>query len=137
MDAWLIWFICAAVAAIAEMLIPGFYMLSLSAACVGGCIASLFHLSLTWQIVFALVFLVVCALFIRPLLYKKDSGYQEKGKVVGQIITITEDVVPPDKGRGILSGVEWAVSAQEEMHKGDKAVVVSVGGAVLEVRKAD
>ena len=135
MDIWLIWFITGAVAAVLEIAIPGFYMLSISAACIGGCIASLLSLSLIWQMVFALAFLLAFALLLRPLLYKSKHGYSLNAKIIGQTVTITEDVIPPEKGRGMLSGVEWALSSDEEIKRGEKAIVESLGGAVLHVKK--
>ena len=135
MDIWLIWFIAGAVAAVLEIAIPGFYMLTISAACIGGCIASLFSLSLVWQMVFALAFLLAFALLLRPLLYKSKGGYSLNDKIIGKTVTITKDVAPPEKGRGMLSGVEWAISSAEEIKAGEKAIVESVGGAVLHVKK--
>ena len=135
MDIWLIWFIAGAVAAVLEIAIPGFYMLTISAACIGGCIASLLSLSLIWQMVFALAFLLAFSLLLRPLLYKSKGGYSSNNKIIGKTVTITKDVLPPDKGRGMLSGVDWAISSDEEIKAGEKARVESVGGAVLHVRK--
>ena len=136
MDIWLIWFIAGAVAAILEMAIPGFYMLTISAACLGGCLAALFTPSLILQMVFALAFLLAFAFFLRPLLYKK-TGYSHLDKIIGKTVTITKDVIPPEKGRGTLSGVEWAIASDYEIKAGEKAVVESVGGAVLHVKKAN
>lgn len=136
MDIWLIWFIAGAVAAILEIAIPGFYMLTISAACLGGCIAALFTPSLILQMVFALVFLLAFAFFLRPLLYKK-TGYSHLDKIIGKTVTITKDVIPPEKGRGTLSGVEWAISSDNEIKAGEKAVVESVGGAVLNVKRVN
>ena len=82
MDIWLIWFIAGAVAAVLEIAIPGFYMLTISAACIGGCIASLLSLSLVWQMVFALAFLLAFSLLLRPLLYKSKSGYSSNNKII-------------------------------------------------------
>ena len=136
MDIWLIWFIAGAVAAILEMAIPGFYMLTISAACLGGCLAALFTPSLILQMVFALAFLLAFAFFLRPLLYKK-TGYSHLDKIIGKTVTITKDVIPPEKGRGTLSGVEWAIASDDEIKAGEKADVESVGGAVLHVKKAN
>ena len=136
MDIWLIWFIAGAVAAILEIAIPGFYMLTISAACLGGCIAALFTPSLILQMVFALAFLLAFAFFLRPLLYKK-TGYSHFDKIIGKTVTITKDVIPPEKGRGTLSGVEWAISSDNEIKAGEKAVVESVGGAVLNVKRVN
>ncbi len=134
MDIWLIWFIAGAVATILEMAIPGFYMLTISAACLGGCLAALFTPSLILQMVFALAFLLAFAFFLRPLLYKK-TGYSHLDKIIGKTVTITKDVIPPEKGRGTLSGVEWAIASDDEIKAGEKAVVESVGGAVLHVKR--
>ena len=134
MDIWLIWFIAGAVAAILEIAIPGFYMLTISAACLGGCLAALFTPSLILQMVFALAFLLAFAFFLRPLLYKK-TGYSHLDKIIGKTVTITKGVIPPEKGRGTLSGVEWAIASDDEIKAGEKAVVESVGGAVLHVKR--
>lgn len=138
MDIWLIWLIVAAVAAVLEILIPGFFMLSITAGCIGGCIASLFSSSLLVQLIAALIFLLAFALLIRPVLYrKKRNVVGPESKTIGKIVTVTKAIIPPDTGRGILHGVEWSLASEDVIKEGEKAIVKSVGGAILYVENME
>ncbi len=136
MDIYIIWLVAGAAAAILEILIPGFFMLSVTAGCIGGFIASLLGLSLLWQLIFFLVLLIAFALLIRPLLYKKkERSAGPESKIIGNVVTVTKDIRPPDAGRGMLYGVEWTLSSEHGIKSGERARVKSVGGAVLYVEK--
>lgn len=136
-DIWLVWFIAACIAALLELMIPGFFMLSVSIGCLGGMIASLFSLDGTWQVAIGLSAMVLFMAFIRPLLYasKKDPGIWGRSRLIGDIVTVTKDILPPVKGRASLSGIEWDAESNELILAGETAYIESVGGATLYLTK--
>ena len=111
---WTIWLLIGAVAAVSEIILPGFYMLSIIA-----------------QFAMALVFLILFAVFLRPVLSKSAIG--RKNRLIGKIVTITKSIEPPDMGRGRVDGVEWLLSSDIPIKEGNKARIDSVGGAHLHV----
>lgn len=134
---WFAWLIAVVSTALLELMIPGFFMLSVSAGCLGGMVSALIGLDGVWQLSIALVVMVLFIVFLRPAIYayKTDSGRWGRARLIGSVVTVTEDIVPPDHGRASLSGIEWEAVSVEPFRKGDKAEVASVGGAVLYLRK--
>ena len=107
---WTIWLLIGAVAAVLEIILPGFYMLSITASAIGGTLAS------------ALGF---------PIIAQFAIG--RKNRLIGKIVTITKSIEPPDMGRGRVDGVEWLLSSDIPIKEGNKARIDSVGGAHLHV----
>ncbi len=138
-DIWLVWLIAACIAALLELMIPGFFMLSVSIGCLGVMIASLFSLNGTWQVAIGLSAMVLFMAFIRPLLYatKKDPGIWGRSRLIGKAVTVTKDIVPPAKGRATLSGIEWDAESKEPINAGETAYIESVGGATLYLVKVN
>ena len=136
-DIWLVWFIAACSTALLELMIPGFFMLSVSIGCLGGMAASLFSLDGTWQVAIGLSAMVLFMAFIRPLLYatKKDQGIWGRSRLIGEAVTVTKDILPPAKGRALLSGIEWDAESKEQINAGEAAYIESVGGATLYLTK--
>ena len=137
MDIWFIWFILAVVAAFLELAIPGFFMLSFSAAFLAAMLMALLGIDMIWQLTAAIVAMLAFIVFLRPFLYayRTDSGRWGRARLIGSIATVTKDINPPESGRAALSGIEWEAVAVDPMTAGEKAEVASVGGAVLYLRK--
>ena len=137
MDIWFIWFILAVVAAFLELAIPGFFMLSFSAAFLAAMLMALLGFDMIWQLTATIVAMLAFIVFLRPLLYayRTDSGRWGRARLIGSIATVTKDINPPESGRATLSGIEWEAVAVDPMTAGEKAEVALVGGAVLYLRK--
>lgn len=138
-DIWLVWFIAACSTALMELMIPGFFMLSVSIGCLGSMIASLFSLDGTWQVAIGLAVMILFMAFIRPLLYatRKDPGIWGRSRLIGEAVTVTKDIVPPAKGRASFSGIEWDAESKEMILAGETAYIESVGGATLYLTKVN
>ena len=93
---WTIWLLIGAVAAVSEIILPGFYMLSITASAIGGTLASALGFPIIAQFAMALVFLILFAVFLRPVLSKSAIG--RKNRLIGKIVTITKSIEPPDMG---------------------------------------
>ena len=128
---WTIWLLIGAVAAVLEIILPGFYMLSITASAIGGTLASALGFPIIAQFAMALVFLILFTVFLRPVLSKSAIG--RKNRLIGKIVTITKSIEPPDMGRGRVDGVEWLLSSDIPIKEGNKARIDSVGGAHLHV----
>ena len=137
MDIWFIWFILAVVAAFLELAIPGFFMLSFSAAFLAAMLMALLGFDMIWQLTATIVAMLAFIVFLRPLLYayRTNSGRWGRARLIGSIATVTKDINPPESGRATLSGIEWEAVAVDPMTAGEKAEVALVGGAVLYLRK--
>lgn len=135
MAGWLIWLIAAGITAILEIALPGFFMLSISAGCLGGMIASFLGFGIVWECIIAVLVMVLFISLLRPVLYSRiDNLKQGTERLIGQTAIVTEDIIPPLRGRAVINGVEWAASADEIIRKGEEADVVSVGGATLHLK---
>lgn len=135
MAGWLIWLIAAGITAILEIVLPGFFMLSISFGCLGGMIASFLGFGIVWECIIAVLVMVLFITFLRPVLYSRaDNLKQGTERLIGQTVIVTEDIIPPLRGRAVINGVEWAASSDEIIRKGAEAEVVSVGGATLHLK---
>lgn len=135
MAGWLIWLIAAGITAILEIVLPGFFMLSISFGCLGGMIASFLGFGIVWECIIAVLVMVLFVTLLRPVLYSRaDNLKQGAERLIGQTVVVTEDIIPPLRGRAVINGVEWAASADEIIRQGEEAEVVSIGGATLHLK---
>lgn len=139
MPVWLIWFMAAAVLAVLEIMIPGFFMLILAGGALAASIAAGFGAGILGQLVSALAALCAAAfLLFRPSIIRKRREKDERWnaeRLIGADARVTAGINPPEKGRAAVSGIEWEAVSKEPMEKGEIAEIEAVGGAVLYLRK--
>ena len=76
-------------------------------------------------------------LITKPLLDKKlkRTSLDYLDLLVGKIGRVTEPITPDSIGEVYVDGKRWRASADEEIKKGERVVVLSLEGVKLRVRK--
>src|SRR6266566_4597733 len=123
MHEWQVWFVAALLLFVAEMIAPGFWLLSVA---VGSIAAG-----------------VVSLVLIRPFLLKHlhPSGREIRTNVdalAGRVGIVSERIDPgTGKGRVVVEGEDWRAAALMDapLEPGTRVMVVRVEGATLYVDK--
>jgi membrane protein implicated in regulation of membrane protease activity len=140
---WQVWFVAALLLFVAEMIAPGFWLLSVA---VGALAAGLVALVLPGVLAPALTFAagtLLSLLSIRPFLlrYLHPTGSEIKTNVdalAGKLGIVSERIDPgTGKGRVMVEGEDWRAAALMDvpLERGTRVMVVRVEGATLYVDK--
>ncbi|MCW5898520.1 MAG: NfeD family protein [Flavobacteriales bacterium] len=138
---WHWWAAVAIILFIAEIFVPGFWLVSLGIGCIGGALASALGLSAEWQLVAFSAFAIVSFVTIRPLLMKrmwKGGGVRTNvDALVGQRGKVTQDFEPGLRlGRVAVGGDDWRAECitDKSLLVGDIVEVVRVESNTVIVR---
>jgi membrane protein implicated in regulation of membrane protease activity len=138
---WHWWAGLALVLMIAEIFVPGFFLLCLGIGCVGGSLAAALGLGAGAQLIAFSAFALVSFLTIRPLLMKRMwKGPEVRTNVdalVGQRGRVTQDFEPGLRlGRVSAAGDDWRAecTTDRQLRVGDLVEVVRVESNTLIVR---
>ncbi len=141
---WYWWAGAALVLMIAEIFVPGFFLLCLGIGCVGGSLAAALGLGASAQLIAFSAFSLVAFFTIRPLLMKRMwNGPDVKTNVdalVGQRGRVTQDFEPGLRlGRVSAAGDDWRAECTSDrlLRVGDLVEVVRVDSNTLIVRPID
>jgi len=140
---WQVWFVAALLLFVAEMIAPGFWLLSVA---VGALAAGLVALVLPGVLAPALTFAagtLLSLLGIRPFLLRRlhPTGSEIKTNVdalAGKLGIVSERIDPgTGKGRVLVEGEDWRAAALMDvpLEPGTRVMVVRVEGATLYVDK--
>jgi len=140
---WQVWFVAALLLFVAEMIAPGFWLLSVA---VGALAAGLVALVLPGVLAPALTFAagtLLSLLAIRPFLLRRlhPTGSEIKTNVdalAGKLGIVSERIDPgTGKGRVMVEGEDWRAAALMDvpLEPGTRVMVVRVEGATLYVDK--
>jgi membrane protein implicated in regulation of membrane protease activity len=140
---WQVWFVAALLLFVAEMIAPGFWLLSVA---VGALAAGLVALVLPGVLAPALTFAagtLLSLLGIRPFLLRRlhPTGSEIKTNVdalAGKLGIVSERIDPgTGKGRVMVEGEDWRAAALMDvpLEPGTRVMVVRVEGATLYVDK--
>ena len=143
MHEWQVWFVAALLLFVAEMIAPGFWMLSVA---VGALAAGLAALVLPGVLAPAVTFAagtLLSLLGIRPFLvrHRHPSGTELKTNVdalAGKLGIVSERIDPETgKGRVVVEGEDWRAAALMDvpLEPGTRVMVVRVEGATVYVDK--
>lgn len=143
MHEWQVWFVAALLLFVAEMMAPGFWLLSVA---VGALAAGLVALVLPGVLAPALTFAastLLSLLAIRPFLLRHlhPAGREIKTNVdalTGKLGIVSERIDPgTGKGRVLVEGEDWRAAALMDvpLEPGTRVMVVRVEGATLYVDK--
>ncbi|MBK9075420.1 MAG: NfeD family protein [Flavobacteriales bacterium] len=118
---------------IAEIFVPGFWLLCLGIGCIGGSITAAVHLGPSAQLLAFSAMSLVAFFTIRPLLMKrmwKDTGVRTNvDALVGQRGRVTQDFEPGLRlGRVSAAGDDWRAECTTDraLRIGDLVDVVRV-----------
>lgn len=138
---WHWWAAAALILFIAEIFVPGFWLVSLGIGCVGGSVAAGLNLSPEWQLAFFSAFALVSFFTVRPLLMKRMfKGGEVRTNVdalIGQRGRVSQDFEPGLRlGRVAVGGDDWRAESTEDrsLRTGDLVEVVRVDSNTLIVK---
>jgi len=141
MHEWQVWFIAALLLFVAEMIAPGFWLLSVA---VGSLAAGLVSLVLPGVVAPALAFgagTLLSLVGVRPVLLRllHRAGRDIRTNVdalAGKVGIVSERIDPgTGKGRVVVEGEDWRAAALMDapLDPGTRVMVVRVEGATLYV----
>lgn len=138
---WHWWAGLAIILLIAEIFVPGFFLVCLGIGCVGGSVAAAIGLGPAWQLL-AFSALAMLAFFtIRPLLMRqfwKDGGVRTNiDALIGQRGKVTQDFEPGLRlGRVSVAGDDWRAECLTDtpLRVGDMVEVVRVDSNTVIVK---
>ena len=145
LEAWHIWLIVGFLLAVAEILVPGFFLLPFGVAGMATAAFSLLGLDTVWDIAF-FVFVGGIFLFLTRKFFVKAEKSTDGGVVktniealVGKTGTITQPTSHDQHGYVKVGGEEWSAiySVDDEivLNAGEKVKIVAVDGNKLTVVK--
>lgn len=141
---WHWWAALAIVLFIAEIMLPGFWVLCLGIGASGGALAAALGLDPTWQLLFFSVFSLVAFFAIRPLLMKRERNRPVTRTNVDALQglrgKVTQDFEPGLRlGRVAVGGDDWRALAIDDrmLRVGDVIEVVSVESNTLIVKPVE
>lgn len=140
MSAWQLWTLVGVGLMIAEVVAPGFWLLSVAVGAFTAAIAGLLPIGLTAQ-VFAFAGGTVASLaLLRPFLLKRFHSGVRMGveALIGKTGVITQRLGPHGQnGRLLVEGEDWrAVSTDARaLEPGTRVIIVEVDGATLKVER--
>lgn len=141
---WHWWAGAAIVLMIAEIFVPGFFLLCLGIGCVGGSVAAALGASAGWQLLTFSIVSLICTFTVRPVLMKqfwKDGGVRTNvDALIGQHGRVSQDFDAGLRlGRVSVAGDDWRAECinDKPLRKGDLVSVVRVDSNTLIVEPLD
>ncbi len=143
MHEWQVWFVAALLLFVAEMIAPGFWLLSVA---VGSLAAGVVSLVLPGVLAPTLTFVagtLLSLVGVRPFLLRRlhPAGHDIKTNVdalAGRVGIVSERIDPgTGKGRVVVEGEDWRAAALMDtpLEPGTRVMIVRVEGATLYVDK--
>jgi membrane protein implicated in regulation of membrane protease activity len=143
MHEWQVWFVAALLLFVAEMIAPGFWLLSVA---VGSLAAGIVSLILPGVLAPTLTFAagtLLSLVGVRPFLLRRlhPGGRDIKTNVdalAGRVGIVSERIDPSTgKGRVVVEGEDWRAAALMDtpLEAGTRVMIVRVEGATLYVDK--
>jgi len=135
---WHLWLIAAVALFIAEVFTSGFFLACFGAGAMASAVASLLTPSLAWQTAVFCLATLVSFVAIRPVFIRRVPAPRTNiDAYQGREAVIIEAVSPARQGKARLGGEIWNAepSSGETLAPGERVVVDSVTGLILQVRK--
>ena len=140
MDMWLIWLIIAVIFLIVETITVEMVSIWFTLASIVSMILALCNVHVGWQIGAFAASSILLIIFTRPLVTKYLQKNESKTNVealIGNIATVTKDILPDDRGEVKVKGQYWlAISTDnDEIKENSKVSILAIEGAKLIVKK--
>lgn len=143
-DPWFLWLIAAIVLIIVELLTLAAAAFCLAVGCLAAIIPALFGASLSLQIIFAIVGIVVSFIFLVPVIrrlyacHPKHEAATNMDAMIGRTGVVTEVVTEStdDNGRVKIDGVSWQAYTRPgfaPLMPGTRVVIKEFDSIVLRV----
>ena len=139
MEVWLIWVLIGIVLSILETVVPGgiVIFLGFSALAIGGAIYIGWITSLKMAIIGWFILSIFSMLFLRSVFIKYFEGdatiddVDEDVDYGGSIVEVVEDIHPYQDGRVKYRGTTWGARSDDEISKGESAIIVKKEDNIL------
>lgn len=143
LDAWIFWLILMVVFLVIELSTVNLVTIWFAGGCLGALIASLFQVSILWQILIAAllsgILLAICIIF-KPFdkMKKKEAVPTNSDRAIGQI-GLVEEEIDPIEGTGLVRvmGQSWSAVSSDgrPVKKGEFVLVRAIQGVKLVVSR--
>lgn len=145
MEMWIIWLIVAACLVIVEVLTQMIWTLCLAIGCLVSLVASLFGVSLIWQILLMAISSVVAFIWLMPVFRRWHESSNRRHRrddrtgmdaLLGRKAVVTEEIRPGKLGRARIDGDSWQVcsSCPGIIKCGTEVTVISYDSIILRVQ---
>lgn len=143
MHEWQVWLVAALLLFVAEMLAPGFWLLSVAVGCLAAGLVSLVVPGFLAPVLSFAAGTLLSLVGIRPMLlrYLHPPGTEIKTNVdalIGKVGVVSERIDPgTGKGRVLVEGEDWRGTSLMDtvLEPGTRVMVVRVEGTTLYVDK--
>jgi len=143
LEAWHIWLIVGFLLAVAEILIPGFFLLPFGVAGMATAAFSLLGLDTVWDIAFFVLVGGIFLLLTRKFFVRADKSAETENTktnidaLVGKIGVVTQSTSHDQHGYVKVGGEEWraiySVNDDTVLDAGEKVKIIAVDGNKLTV----
>ena len=136
---WIFWLVVSILFLIVEWMTVEIVSIWFTGAGIISMILALCNVPLEWQILTFCVVSVALIIFTRPIVarhLKKNESRTNVDSLIGEIATVTKDILPDDRGEVKIKGQYWlAISADNKLIEANKKVsILAIEGAKLIVK---
>ena len=136
---WLIWLIIAVFFLGVEWMTVELISIWFTGASLVSMVLALLNLEIGWQIGGFCVVSILLIIFTRPVVaryLKRNESRTNVDSLIGEVGTVTKDIVPDDRGEVKIKGQYWlAISSNNKLiETGTKVSILAIEGAKLIVK---
>lgn len=140
MSFWIIWVLIAVVLSISEIIFPStFFLLCLAMGALCASILDALNCPFLVQCVVFIIASVISVYLIRPalkkILSKSLNVNSNVDELIGKQALVLEKITPQKSGIVKVLSEVWLAKSKDTFEKGEKAIVVTVDGTKLVVKK--
>lgn len=140
MSAWQLWTLLGVGLMIAEVVAPGFWLLSVAVGCFTAALTGLLPFGLVTQVLAFAGGTIASLGLLRPLLLRRFHHGVRMGveALVGKTGVITQRLAPGANGRMLVEGEDWraaSVDNKAALEPGTRVIVLEVDGTTLKVER--
>lgn len=141
MSDWQLWLLAAFGLLIAEVVAPGFWLLSVAVGCFVAAFAGILPFGITAQVMAFAGGTVASLALLRPFLLRRfhRGGVRTNMEaLIGKTATVTQRLGPQGQtGRLLVEGEDWRALSVDDaaIEPGTRVIVVEVDGATLKVER--
>lgn len=141
MSDWQLWLLAAFGLMIAEVVAPGFWLLSVAVGCFVAAIAGVLPFGLSAQVMAFTGGTLASLVLLRPFLVRRfhQGGVRTNMEaLVGKTAVVTQRLGPQGQtGRLLVDGEDWRALSVDDVaiEPGTRVIVVEVDGATLKVER--
>jgi membrane protein implicated in regulation of membrane protease activity len=141
--AWQVWLVAALLLCVAEMVAPGFWLLSVAVGCLAAGLVSLVVPGVLVPVLSFAAGTLLSLIGIRPVLLKylhrRSGGIKTNVDALAGKVAIVSERIDPETGKGrvLVEGEDWRAASLMDtpLEPGIRVMVVRVEGATLYVDK--